>query len=255
LLDLFNKSVESGCLPSNWKKSIISMIPKKSDNKTDPKNFRPISLTSCIGKLCEKLISLRLKEFLKEKKIIINTQSGFRQSRQTKDNLIHLTQKVLETFNRKKKAFAIFFDISQAFDKVWHEGLISKLIKYEIPRYIINWIENFLRERTFVVKVNHFISNEGPIATGVPHGSVLSPLLFSIYINDIPSKYNINKYYSLLFADDLVTYFIYNKPGKVKAIIKGYLLNLEEWLNSWRLCMAANKCNCVHFQKKNSQKK
>jgi hypothetical protein len=116
-----------------------TMIPKKNIDLDDPKSYRPISMTSCIARLCEKTILTRIKNFLKTNKIIIKQQSGFRQHRQTKDNLIFLIQKIQESFVRKKKVIGFFFDISQAFDKVWHEGLFIKLIEIKLPIYIIKW--------------------------------------------------------------------------------------------------------------------
>lgn len=249
LLLLYNKTLMEGKIPLNWKKTIITMIPKKNDDKNDPKNYRPISLTSCIAKLGEKLMSIRIKEHLRKNKIIIKQQSGFRQHRQTKDNLIHLTQKILESFNRQKKVLAIFFDISQAFDKVWHDGIIYKLINHNFPSYIINWIKDFLDNRSFCVKIGKCLSLNQCITSGVPQGAVLSPILFSIYINDITTEYKKNLNYSIMFADDLVNYYIYNKPGKVKALVQNYLLNLEKWLNKWRLSMSAPKCNYIIFSK------
>ena len=104
----------------------MTMLPKKGA-KNDPNNC-------CIGKLIEKIIESRLSKYLKEKKILIKQQSGFRKSRRTTDNLFFLTQKVKEQFNRKKKVCTLFFDISKAFDKVWHDGLIHKMKKIDIPQ-------------------------------------------------------------------------------------------------------------------------
>jgi hypothetical protein len=104
------------------------MIPKKDNNKTNPKNYRPISLTSCIARLCERFVLLSINKHLKDKNLIVKQQSGFRAHRQTKDNIFAICQKNLEFFNQKKKNCVIFFDISKAFDKIWHNGLISKLV-------------------------------------------------------------------------------------------------------------------------------
>ncbi|CAF1064073.1 unnamed protein product, partial [Brachionus calyciflorus] len=127
ILDLINQSVNQSTLPDSWKSATITMIPKKKHRSPDPKDYRPISLTSCLAKLAEKLVYSRISNFLKSNNIIITQQSGFRQKRQTKDNLVHLLQKSIEQFNRRRKICAIFFDIASAFDKVWHNGLIYKL--------------------------------------------------------------------------------------------------------------------------------
>jgi hypothetical protein len=122
-------------------------------------------------------MGLKLKEFLKMKKIIIKQQSGFRECRQTKDNICFITQKTIEQFNRGKKVCAIFFDIASAFDKVWHNGLLYKLIKINTPSFIICWIKNFLQNRTFRIKTGDYISEANPISAGVPQGAALSPIL------------------------------------------------------------------------------
>lgn len=249
LVKLFNLSVETGCIPNAWKVASISMIPKKVKNSPNPKDYRPISLTSCVSKLCEKLVKNRLIKFLQENKLLIVEQSGFRAKRQTKDNIIHLIQKSVESFNRKKKTCAIFFDIASAFDKVWHDGLIFKMSKLKVPNFIINWVKNFLNNRSFFVKINETKTDLFNIKSGVPQGAVLSPILFSIYINDIVNRKYKNKSYSVLFADDLCTYFIYKRPGNIGNIVNKYLKELENWLNRWRLKMTTHKCNYLIIKK------
>ena len=110
------------------------MIPKKKANSSDPKDYRPISLTSSLAKLAEKMIANKLKDFLSKNNIIIKQQSGFRAFRQTKYNIFFITQKTIEQFNRRKKVCGIFFDIAAAFDKEWHDGIMYKLIKLKIAR-------------------------------------------------------------------------------------------------------------------------
>ena len=171
--------------------------------------------------------------------------------RQTKDNIFFITQKIIEQFNRKKKVCGIFFDIASAFDKVWHNGIIYKLIKIKIPSYIICWIKNFLENRVFRVKVNNSFSQAYEISAGVPQGAALSPILFSIFINDIPVLHNKNRDYSLLFADDLVFLNFFKKFGNAQAHINKYLRQLEEWLKLWRLLMAPQKCNFIIFSNNN----
>ena len=135
LLDLVNLSIVEG-LPDAWKSASITMIPKKENKSSSPADYRPISLTSCVGKLAERIIKNRLYSFLESKNLIAKEQSGFRRKRGTADNLISITQKIQECLNRKKKACGIFFDISKAFDKVWQAGLIFKLIYLGTPKYL-----------------------------------------------------------------------------------------------------------------------
>ncbi len=136
ILDFFNKSITDGITPSICKQSSITMILKRGLS-SDIKNYHPISKTSCLTKLLEKIIQSRLLSYLNEKNIILKQQSG--KNRQTRDNLIFMTQKRLEAFGNRKKAYCIFFDIKSAFDRVWHNGLIIKLIKLKILLYLITW--------------------------------------------------------------------------------------------------------------------
>lgn len=254
ILHLFNKCAREDQYPDDWKVARISMIPKKDNNRSDPANYRPISVTSCLGKLYERLFTSRLCKFLEDNRILSNVQSGFRRHRSTSDNILFLTQKISESFNRKKNVVAIFFDISKAFDKVWHEGLIYKLYKCNIPLYIIEWVKTFLYNRKFFVHLNNTSSNMFDIKAGVPQGAVVSPILFNIFINDIPKKNNPNQSYSTLYADDLVTFFIYKKKSNAQEKhINNYLKELEMWLFKYKMKICAKKCNYTIFSQNKKQ--
>ena len=114
------------------------MIPKKQP-ASDPNNYRPISLLSCLSKLIERIVAQRLAKYLEENKILLSQQSGFRERRRTTDNLVYHTQKTLEAFNKKVNVLSLSFDIQAAFDAVWHDGLIFKMQKFGIPSYIVEW--------------------------------------------------------------------------------------------------------------------
>jgi len=254
LLKLANKSFKNGELAKKWKGAQITMIPKKTFFSRDPSEYRPISLTSCVGKLLEKIMKQRMVHFMEENKLIIKQQAGFRKNRSTADNLFFLTQKGTESLDKGKCCLNVYFDIAKAFDKVWHAGVIHKMVKMKFPNYIIKWVIDFLKERSFHVKINGERSNEKEIFTGVPQGGVISPILFSIFINDIPIK-NTSQSHSLLFADDLVSINIYNKPGKIRKVINDYLKEIERWLVKWRLKMSANKCFYSIISNKSKQDK
>ena len=144
----------------------------------------------------------------------------------------------------------MFFDIAGAFDKVYHNGLIYKLIKYKVPYYLVIILIEFLRNRFFQVQLGEYITQEIAISTGTPQGAVLSPILFSIFINDIPLNINRNITGSILFADDLAYFNIYKTfSKKMVDHINRHLKDLECWLNKWRLKMAAHKCHYIIFSK------
>jgi hypothetical protein len=247
----FNECMIQNHIPLDCKWALITMIPKKNISN-DPSNFRPISTTSVIMKLFERIMVNRINSYLKSKHILIKNQSGFRANRQTKDNLFFMTQKIQEAFNAKKKCCALFYDIKAAFDKVWHCGLLYKLIKIGIPAYIIYWTALFLKDRAFKVKVNDYVSEKFEITCGVPQGAVSSPQFFGIYINDLPCLFKRNSKYSLLFADDLVDMFFFKhfKNGKNKAIenqINVRTTTISKWMDNWRLRLAPQKCNYIIF--------
>ncbi len=197
----------------------------------------------------------RMYKFCEDSGIIVPQQSGFRNNRGAADNLVFFTQKISETINKDKKGCGIFFDISKAFDKVWHNGLIYKLIKLNVPGYILKYIVDFLKDRKFKVSIGDSMSEFGNILCSVPQGSVLGPLLFLIYINDIPLADSKHVCYSSLFADDLATIFFYQKKGLVKSRMNIYLKNLVKWLFKWRLKMNSKKCCYTIFSGAGSKNK
>ena len=243
LLTLFNNCLLQGKIPSYWKKSIISMLSKKNSDKHSTKGYRPISILPCISRLFERLLLHRITKILNKNKIIIKQQSGFRHGRQTHDNLIYFTQKILEGFGKKENSLGIFFDVSSAFDKVWHNGLIYKCIKYKLPYYIIRILVDYLKDRSFTVKIGNSFSTSRVIEAGVPQGGVLSPTLFSLFINDLPVKTDYNSQeFSFLFADD-ISYLtssknLINDQGKIQE----YINLVVKWMDDWRLCLAPHKC-------------
>ena len=193
-------------------------------------------------------MSERLKTFIKDKNILIKQQSGFRDNRQTKDNLYFMSQKILQAFGNHEKVCCIFFDIQAAFDKVWHNGLLYKLFKLKIPYYMLIWLKFFLTNRSFKVKVGEYITNLMDITCGVPQGACLSPILFSVFINDIPINENKHNDYSLLFADDLAKMKIFNKiTYEVELQLNIDLKIIQMWLSKWRLKMAPEKCSYIIF--------
>ena len=140
----------------------------------------------------------------------------------------------LEAMSQREKACFVSFDIEGAFDRVWHNGLIYKLVKLELPFYLLKWVEYFLKDRRLCVKVNKYKTAHYAISNGVPQGAVLSPLLFSIFINDVPLFNRPPSSYSVLFADDLGNLFLFNKINKeVESQINIQIEKLINWTLYW----------------------
>ena len=258
LLILFNKCLVEGKVPDNWKFSEISMLLKNGQSGSIPGSYRPISSTPCIARLFERLVLSRLQDHLNKNNLIMTNQSGFRKDRQTRDNLLYLIQTAQQGFNSEKKTLAVFFDIAGAFDKVWHQGLIYKLFMIKVPYYLIKIIANFLGGRTFVVKIEGKVSSVRSIICGVPQGGVLSPTLFSVYINDVPSPRGQDEK-MMLFADDILYIQSYTYKVNKKIITESsdiatektqnYLYELEAWMDRWRLSLAPHKCAQTTFSR------
>ena len=249
LLKIFNIILRERKFPSEWKASTVTMLAKSTGAKNSVSGYRPISLTACLARLLERLILARLQRHLLKHNVILNTQSGFRAHRSTQDNLSFTSQKISEAISEKNKTLAVMFDIASAFDRVWHNGLLYKLASIKTPLYLLELIADFLKNRTFCVKIGLFISAKYPITCGVPQGAVMSPTLFSIYINDVSGRYDNKKgQYSLLYADDLIFLAKFRKNVLlVERNTNIYLKELENWSKLWRLKFSPHKCSYTVF--------
>ena len=195
---IFNFSLQKGIFPSTWK--IARVMPAfKKDDKSSPSNYRPISLLSCIGKVMERAVYKYTYNFIFEHSLLYAYQSGFIRGHSTVYQLSEMYHRVCQNLDERLSTILIFCDISKAFDRVWHEGLIKKLKSYGISGDLLIWFKNYLSGRRQFVFVNNELSDSGLVKAGVPQGSVLGPLLFLLYINDITDNLgNLAR----LFADD-----------------------------------------------------
>ena len=169
---LFNRSLQLGQVPSQWKMANVSAIFKGKGSEDDPSNYRPISITSCVGKILEKIIFKYLYNYLQENQILTKFQSGFRPKDSTVNQLLEIYHTIIENLDNQKDIKFIFCDVSKAFDKVWHKGLLHKLQKYGITGNMLNWFNSYLSGRQQRVKNEGFYSTWSNTNAGVPQGSV-----------------------------------------------------------------------------------
>ena len=251
LVSLFNASINLGHVPACWKNAVVVMIPKPLKNHSDPANFRPISLLNTLSKLLERVVLFRLNIWIGSNRILSPLQSGFRRGRQTQDHIFRLVQDGLTAFNRDQSMGAIFIDIEKAFDRVWHDGLLFKINNLRIPNYLGIWISNYLHNRTFKVRIGSAYSSYKPIKAGVPQGSVLGPVLFNLFFNDISDQIA-NKVELGKFADDLSAWTAFNNIRIIESRLQNQLTLIEDWMNTWRTKLSTNKTVWTIFKKNNS---
>ena len=244
LCKIINQSFSSGIFPDALK--ICKVVPiHKGGSMEDLNNYRPISLLSIFDKIIEKLMHKRLYNFLEVHNILFKNQFGFRKNNSTSFALIQITEKIKETIDNKKFGCGIFIDLRKAFDTVNHKILLRKLKHYGIRGYALDWFGSYLSNREQYVFHNGVSSKLQPITCGVPQGSVLGPLLFLLYINDLPNISNILQFY--LFADDTNIYYEAENLDILESVINKELKKLHTWLIVNRLSLNIDKTNFVIF--------
>lgn len=238
---LFNKSIKDGILPEDWKCANVSSIFKKG-SKLDAGNYRPVSLTSVPCKILESLIRDSVVKYMDDNEFISTSQHGFVSNRSCLTNLLETLGEWTEALDEGYGIHAIFLDYRKAFDTVPHKRLISKLKGYGVRGQLLQWIENFLTNRKMRVILNGCAAEWIEVLSGVPQGSVLGPLLFLIYVNELPKIVNSS---IKMFADDTKIWKkIQNNQEDIEALQRD-LLTLESWSEQWLLCFNTEKCKVM----------
>ena len=240
---MFNKSLLQCKYPTSWKIAHVIAIFKKGD-KSLPSNYRPISLISCVGKIMEGVIYKYVFNHLQRNKLIYEYQSGFLPKYSTVHQLLEMYNCILNSLEKKEISCFVFCDFSKAFDKVWHKGLLHKIKSYGVDSNLLSWFSSYLQDRQQRVVINNSSSSLCNVPAGVPHGSVLGPLLFILYINDIAE--NLISL-SRLFADD--TSFSYSSGDElqIKTVIGHDLKELDEWSKKWLMSFNPDKTEIMLF--------
>ena len=249
LLQLYNLSWETGKCPDIWRKAHIVPILKKGKSPSQLSSYRPISLTSCLCKLMERLVQTRLSYILESNDLLSSVQAGFRPLRSTVDQTVRLTQSIANGFNHKKPASRTVLatiDFSRAFDTVRHDALLHKLSILGLPLPFIRWIKAFLSDRRAAVSFNGELSKFFRLKAGVPQGSVLSPTLFIIFINDIVAALP-KTVQASLFADDLAVWSSNPNVATAQKNVQKALDHISDWSAEWNLFLNVDKSNCSFF--------
>ncbi|MEL7340328.1 MAG: reverse transcriptase family protein, partial [Bacteroidota bacterium] len=251
LAKLFNRCLKEKCFPSVWKTSAVCPVFKNAGEKSNPAQYRPISLLSVISKLFESVINKRILDHLNRNNLLSDVQYGFRSARSTADVLTVITHRISEAMAMGNHSRVIALDISKAFDKVWHKGLLLKLSSYGISGKVLAVIKSFLSGRSLRVVVNGQSSHAHSINAGVPQGSILGPTLFLLFINDLP-KHIINSLVDI-YADDTTLYRCTSTDvDDVKAAsdLSSDLEQIVQWGKDWFVTFNASKTKLVTFHYK-----
>ena len=246
LLDFFNRMWTQGSFPQDWKTSIILPILKTGKEQSNPKNYRPISLTSNICKLLEKMVNNRLIWFLEKSQKLSPQQYGFRPGRSTIDPIAALTTDILNGFKERKTTTAVFFDFEKAFDTISRQTIISNLKEIGVTGNMLNFIHNYLKDRSIKVKIGNTLSDKHMTTAGVPQGGVLSATLFIVAINTILDNLHTDVKGSL-YADDLIIYHTSKMVRTSSRLLQNTIHRLENWARAVGLRFSPTKSEVVHF--------
>jgi len=228
---IFQKCILTGKFPDHWKYANVQPVHKKS-NRQIISNYRPISLLPICSKVLEKIVFDHVYSYLNNNKLLSKNQSGFRPGDSTIYQLISITTNIYESFEKYDETRAVFLDISKAFDKVWHKGIIHKLKCNGVSGNLLNFFENYLQNRKQRVVLNGIESNWENVSAGVPQGSVLGPLLFIIYINDLTDNISSDM---RLFADDSSLFTRVSGIEETHEKLVNDLETVTAWGYQWKM--------------------
>ena len=248
LTTIYNSMLRLCYFPIQWKFAQIIMVAKSGKPPTDPTSYRPISLLPLLSKIFERLLLTRLKQIVPFRYLIPEHQFGFREKHSTVQQCHRIVNKIRDSLEKKTMCAAVFLDIQQAFDKVWHEGLLYKL-KKQLPDQLYLLLKSYVQDRHFQIKIEDTVSVISPIKSGVPQGSVLGPYLYLIFTADLPvTDYTT----TATFADDTAILAVDPNPARASEKLQSHLYLLQDWFQRWRIRVNSAKSTQITFTMKRS---
>jgi len=245
---IFQASLSTGIVPLDWRQANITPVFKKGE-RFKASNYRPVSLTCICSKLLEHIIVSNMMSHFDTNDILADCQHGFRSKRSCETQLLSLTQELHQNLEDKEQVDMVVLDFSKAFDKVPHKRLMSKLWNYGVRGTTHGWIESFLGNRTQRVVVDGEASDWANVQSGVPQGTVLGPILFLAFINDLPNTVRAR---TRLFADDCVLYRSVKTQDDCAAL-QDDLAQLEQWEHRWCMSFNPDKCSAISITRKKNK--
>ena len=248
LLKLFNDIWTNGSFPTQWRDAIIIPIPKPDKDPQNPINYRPISLTSSICKLMERMVSSRLTWILENREIFAEEQFGFRKHHSTIDALTHLEHDIQQAFSRKEMVGAVFFDLEKAYDSTWRWNVLNQLKNIGLRGSLPLFIKNLLSNRTFKVRVGTSLSGTHSQMEGVPQGSVLSVLCFALAVNEVIPAIP-NNIAKILYVDDLTIYCHGSYMPAIARRLQNAINKVMNWADQIGFKFST-KTKCMNFSRR-----
>jgi hypothetical protein len=248
LTHLFNNCIRLSHFPTSWKEAKVVALTKPGKDPKLPQNLRPISLLSSTGKVLEKVILEIVHRHIGDRNLLNTSQFGFCADHSTTLQCMRLVEHVTLHFNNNMSTAAVFLDIEKAFDTTWQPGLHYKLSKLQFSTSLIKLITSWLSQRKFKVSVEGEMSTPRYMQVGVPQGSVLSPTLYNLYINDTRQTPGVNL---VLFADDTSLYATDRKEGYVLRKIQHGLDSMAAWCKRWNIKINEDKTRAIYFTHRN----
>ena len=252
ILQLFNKIWSEGTLPDQWRMATVIPIKKQGKDGLEPTDYRPISLTSCLCKLMERMICRRLQWYLEKQSIIDSKQFGFRKGHSTADPLLMLEHDISQAFSRKRKILAVSFDLEKAYDTTWKWGILDSLHKIGLRGRLPKFIASFLEDRKFKIQIGNHLSQEKQLIQGLPQGAVESCDLFKIAINDILKEIPVDIKGSL-YVDDLFIYCEGKHLPSMERRMQNAINRISKYAEYHGYKFSSNKTNSIIFSRRGTR--
>lgn len=250
LAKLFNACLSLCYFPKTWKQSKVIAIPKPGKDLSCPDSYRPISLLDSLSKILEKIIKEKVVKYINDNNVLPNQQFGFRCEHNTVQPLTRIKNIVKNNFGEGKSTAMVLLDIKSAFDSVWHDALIYKLIKIGLDKPTIKILQSFLTDRSFRVQIGNEMSNIFTITAGCPQGSCLSPILYNIFTHDFPC---LNGCESSIFADDTAILSSGTYSSTIIVKLQDSIDSVVNYFNKWKILVNSSKTQSIFFSRKRKE--
>ncbi|MFS5355118.1 reverse transcriptase family protein, partial [Streptococcus agalactiae] len=242
ITNIINAVLRTRHFPTGWKQADIIMFSKPKKDKVMPQNYRPISLLPAISKIAERVILRQLKQEAEDLELLPSEQFGFRNKHSTELQLLRIVEHASQHEKRGRTTAMLLLDVERAFDRVWHDGLIFKMVDAGFSKRMCQLMDNYIRRRNFRVKVGHEKSEGRTPEAGVPQGAVLSPLLYNIYTHDIPRP---SRTSLALYADDTAILASHKWKNTAAKHLQDATDQILDWFILWKIKVNVDKTQAI----------